>query len=207
MSINGKLNGLYVITDNKLTPDNTVMTQVEDALKGGAKIVQLRDKANTYDDIKKKAIALQDLCRTYDALFVLNDHIVMAIEICADGLHIGKSDHDKFKDLRSHYNGIIGVSCYGDVELAKSFEKNGADYVAFGSFYTSPTKPNSNIISLDILKEAKEKLDIPICAIGGIDTTNISSVMQYKPHMVSLISDIWNSEDVIRKSTFYKEQF
>jgi thiamine-phosphate pyrophosphorylase len=207
MSINEKLNGLYVITDDTLTPDETVMEQVENALKGGAKIVQLRDKKNTYDSVKQKAIAIQNLCREYDALFVLNDHTIMAIEMDADGLHIGKSDHDKFKYLREHYKGVIGVSCYGDVEMAKEFEKNGADYVAFGSFYTSPTKPNSNIIPLDVLEDARKKLSIPVCAIGGIDTKNISTVMKYQPHMVSLISDIWKSEDITDKSKFYASQF
>jgi thiamine-phosphate pyrophosphorylase len=207
MSINEKLHGLYVISDDTLTPNTTIIEQIEEALKGGAKIVQLRDKKNPYEQVKQKAIHIQNLCHKYGAIFILNDHTVMAIEMDADGLHIGKSDHDKFEYLRSHYKGIIGVSCYGDVNLAKEFEKKGANYVAFGSFYTSPTKPNSNIIPLDILKEAKQKLTIPVCAIGGIDTKNISTIMQYKPSMVSLISDIWNSDDIQTQSQFYAQQF
>jgi thiamine-phosphate pyrophosphorylase len=91
--------------------------------------------------------------------------------------------------------------------MAKEFEKKGADYVAFGSFFTSPTKPNSNIVPLETLSKAKEALNIPVCAIGGINTTNIDSVMEQNPDMVSLINDIWSSEDILTRSRHYAEKF
>jgi len=207
MSYTRGLNGLYVITDDTLTPDGSIYNQVEESLKGGASIVQLRDKNSSDNIMREKAIKIQALCRDYDALFVLNDKIDLAIEIGCDGLHIGKSDHDNFEDIRKNFKGVIGVSCYGDIELAKEFEKRGADYVAFGSFFASPTKPDSNIVSLDILSEAKSRLSIPICAIGGINSQNISQIMRHKPDMVSLISDIWTSEDIEIQSKFYTKKF
>ena len=202
-----KLKGLYVITDDNLTPDKSIYEQVEQSLKGGASIVQLRDKHSSDELVMQKAIKLQELCHSYGALFVLNDKIELAIDLGCDGLHIGKSDHERFSKIRESFKGVIGVSCYGDVEMAKEFEKKGADYVAFGSFFTSPTKPNSNIVPLETLRKAKEALNIPICAIGGLNTTNIKSVMEQKPDMVSLISDIWSSEDILTRSRFYAEKF
>jgi thiamine-phosphate pyrophosphorylase len=198
-----KLYGLYVITDDRLTPDETLYKQVRESLEGGATIVQLRDKHSSDDQIKQKALKLQSICHEYGALFVLNDKIDIAIDIACDGLHIGKSDHERFEQIRAQYNGVIGVSCYGDVSMAKEFENKGADYVAFGSFYTSPTKPNANIVPLSTITQAQEQLKIPVCAIGGINTHNVEEVMRYKPDMLSLVNDIWSSDDIFKRSSIY----
>ena len=202
-----KLKGLYVITDDNLTPDESIYDQVEQSLKGGASIVQLRDKHSSDELVMQKAQKIQELCHSYGALFVLNDKIELAIKLGCDGLHIGKSDHERFSEIREGFKGVIGVSCYGDVEMAKAFKKKGADYVAFGSFFTSPTKPNSNIVPLDTISKAKEALNIPVCAIGGLNTTNIDEVLKYNPDMVSLINDIWSSEDILTRSRHYAEKF
>ena len=202
-----KLRGLYVISDDTLTPDETLLEQVKQALRGGATIVQLRDKTSSQNVVKTKSIALQKLCHEYDALFVLNDKIDLAIELQCDGLHIGKSDHHRFDAIRKDFKGVLGVSCYGDLDLAKDFEKRGANYVAFGSFYTSPTKPSANIVPLEILRDAQVKLNIPICAIGGINTQNITDVMEYHPDMVSIVNDIWSAQDISSQSSLYANQF
>lgn len=207
MSIANKLKGLYVISDDALTPDETLLVQIEQALLGGACIVQLRDKKNSDDVIKQKIKKVQKLCKEYEALFVLNDKIDLAIELECDGLHIGESDHERFDAIRKNFKGLIGVSCYGDVAMAKDFEKRGADYVAFGSFFTSPTKPNSNIIALEVLKDAKTRLTIPVCAIGGINTKNLDNIIQYKPDMISIINDIWTARDIRSQSSLYSSQF
>lgn len=191
-----KLNGLYVITDNVLTPNETLLLQVETVLNNGVKIVQLRDKINDQDTVKKFATQIQELCKKYNALFVLNDDIDLAIQLQCDGLHIGKSDHARFDEIREKFHGIIGVSCYGSIDLALEFEAKGADYVAFGSFYPSPTKPNSNIVPLEVIEEAKKKLQIPVCAIGGINLNNLDQVLEYHPDMVCAISGIWDTQDL-----------
>jgi thiamine-phosphate pyrophosphorylase len=172
------------------------------ALEGGAKIVQLRDKVSAKEELRQSAIKLEALCKEYGALFVLNDDIELAIELECGGLHIGKSDHHRFKQIRQSFQGVIGVSCYGNVELAKQMEEMGANYVAFGSFFHSPTKPNSNIVDLEILSRAKDQLSIPVCAIGGINSDNIAQVMAHHPDMVAVISDIW-SNDIATQAQFY----
>ncbi|MBD3841499.1 MAG: thiamine phosphate synthase [Campylobacterales bacterium] len=140
--------------------------------------------------MRVKVKHLQRLCAKHDAQFVLNDKIDLAIELGCDGLHIGKSDHHRFEEIRANFNGFIGVSCSGDVEHAKEFEQKGADCVTFGSFFSSPTKPDSNIVPLEVIKEAKQKLQIPVCVIGGITIKNLDDILEYKPDMVSVISDI-----------------
>lgn len=198
-----ELNGLYVITDEILTPSETLYSQVEDALKGGARIVQLRDKNNSDEDVEQKALKIQELCKKYNALFVLNDKINLAVKLQCDGLHIGKSDHANFLQVRKDFSGIIGVSCYGDVNLALEFEMLGADYVAFGSFYSSPTKPESKVVPLETIKVAKDTLNIPVCVIGGINSKNLDEVMGYSPDMVSVISDIWCAQNIINQVKLY----
>lgn len=126
-------------------------------------------------------------------MFVLNDEIELAIELGVDGLHIGKSDYDRFDEIRSRFGGIIGVSCYGDVERALEFQHRGADYAAFGSFFASPTKPDSIIVPKSVISKAKEKLNIPVCAIGGINKSNIDEILEYKPDMIAMISGIWQN--------------
>jgi len=207
MQYGEKLKGLYVITDNILTPQKTIFFQVQEALKGGAKIVQLRDKINSEKIVQKTAIELQELCKKYDALFILNDKVTLALESHFDGLHIGKSDYEIFPQIRENFKGILGVSCYGDIEKAKYFEALGADYVAFGSFFSSPTKPDSALVPLEILTKAKEELHIPICAIGGICTDNLDEIMEQNPDMVAVISDIWKSADISSQASLYAKKF
>ncbi len=197
------LYGLYVITDDVLTPPNTLLTQVQESLEGGAKIVQLRDKTSSIEDITKTALILEELCKKYDAVFVLNDKVELAIELGLSGLHIGKSDHHRVDEIRKNFSGYLGVSCYGDVDFAKEMEEKGIDYVAFGSFFSSPTKPNSNIVDLEVLTKAKEQLNIPVCAIGGLSSDNIEEIMKYKPDMISLINDIWTSQDIKSKASYF----
>lgn len=207
MSRNERLEGLYVITDDTLTPKDKLLEMVESSLKGGASIVQLRDKTSSDTEIKETAIMLQKLCRYYDALFVLNDKIEIAIECKLDGLHIGKSDHARFEEIRQNFKGVIGVSCYGDIALAKMMQDKGADYVAFGSFYVSPTKPHANIVPFSTISEAKKALDVPVCAIGGLKLSNIHNIMNHKPDMVSLVNDIWSAEDIQEQSQKYTNLF
>ncbi|QKF81885.1 thiamine phosphate synthase [Halarcobacter ebronensis] len=200
-----KLKGLYVISDDLLTPKNTMLVQIEESLKGGAKIVQLRDKQSSDEDIEKIVLDIQNLCRRYKALFVLNDRVDLAIKLKCDGLHVGESDHYRIDKIREKYWGYLGVSCYGNLELAKEMENKRVDYVAFGSFFSSPTKPNAKVVDIDIIKEAKEHLNIPVCAIGGITTQNVSKLLTRGVDMVAVITDIWKSTDIKQKSEIYKK--
>lgn len=183
-----RLRGLYVITDEILTPDATVVSQVRDALLGGADVVQYRNKTAGDDAVETVCRRLQALCREHDVPFIIDDRPELAAKIAADGLHIGKDDMP-IEEARSIFKvGIIGVSCYGSVRKALDAQEAGADYVAFGSFYPSPTKPHSGIVNPNVLRKAKAALDVPVCAIGGINARNISEIAALGPDMICVVS-------------------
>lgn len=201
--MNNILHGLYAITDDILTPNDKIFQSVEQVLKGGAKIVQYRNKKDDAKTIENTSLRLQKLCHQYNALFVLNDKIEIAIALDLDGLHIGKDDYNNIQDVRKNFKGILGVSCYDDLRIAKNMQILGVDYVAFGACFNSPTKPNAPTMDLEIIKKAKDALDIPICAIGGINRDNIKTLLEYKPDIVAIISDIWNSDNITNRSHFF----
>lgn len=188
------LKGLYAITDEQLTPDETVLDQVQIALQAGVKIIQYRNKTGTDRDVEEICIQLQQLCTTNNATFIIDDRPHLANKIQADGLHIGKNDISIQEARLIFPNGIIGVSCYGSVRKALEAQAEGASYVAFGSFFHSPTKPHSGIVSMSVLTKAKEALSIPICAIGGINVTNIHEISVRSPHMISVISSVFKGD-------------
>lgn len=186
-----KLQGLYAITDEKLTPDEVVDLRVEEALVNGIKIIQYRNKTKSDDEVELACKALQTLCTKYGALFIMDDRAYLAQKIGADGLHVGKDDMPLSEARAIFTKGIIGVSCYGSIKKAKEAQSEGADYVAFGSFFPSPTKPHSGVVSMSVLEKAKKELTIPVCAIGGIDETNIDLIAQQNPDMISCVSSIF----------------
>ncbi len=189
-----KLQGLYAITDETLTPDHSVVEQVKTALQAGANIIQYRNKTAEDSQVESVCRDLLRLCHNHKAIFIIDDRADLAHKIGADGLHIGKDD-TSLSDARKIFSeGIIGVSCYGSIRKAKEAEEEGADYVAFGSFFPSPTKPKSGVISLKVLQKAKEALNIPVCAIGGINRDNIHEVAAYRPDMISIVNDIFNGD-------------
>jgi thiamine-phosphate pyrophosphorylase len=186
-----RLKGLYAITDEILTPDATLPAQAEQALAAGVKILQYRNKTASDDDCEAVCIRLQNLCRRYGAIFIIDDRPELARRIGADGLHIGKDDITPHEARSIFPEGIIGVSCYGSIRRALAAQDALADYVAFGSFFLSPTKPRSGIVPIDTLSKARKTLGIPICAIGGIDRSNIGRIAAYSPDMISCVSAIW----------------
>lgn len=188
------LKGLYAITDEVLTPHDTIMDQVETALRAGVKIMQYRDKTNSDESVESICIALQNLCREYGALFIIDDRPHLARKIKADGLHIGKDDMPLSAAREIFPHGIIGVSCYGSIKKALEAQNEGADYAAFGSFFPSPTKPRSGIVSHSVLQKAKEALHIPIVAIGGINSGNIAQIASHHPDMISVVSAVFERD-------------
>jgi thiamine-phosphate pyrophosphorylase len=186
------LKGIYAITDEILTPDSTVLKQVETALEAGISLLQYRNKTAHDDEIETLCIQLHDLCRLHNVPFVIDDRPHLAEKIGAQGLHIGKDDMTLNEARKIFTKGFIGVSCYGSIKKALEAQNEGADYVAFGSFFHSPTKPKSGIISMNVLAKAKEALSIPICAIGGINIDNIDEISAHKPDMISVVSALWD---------------
>lgn len=194
MSHTDALQGIYAISDEILTPYEILSQCVESALKAGVRIFQLRDKSHSDEWLYPIAKELLKLCERYNALFVLNDRLDLALKLQVPALHIGKDDGE-FAAVRERFSGILGASSYGDLQKAQILESLGADYVAFGAFFLSPTKPNATAAPLELLPQAKQTLKIPICAIGGISTQNIHLLKN--ADMCAVISSLWshNTQD------------
>lgn len=191
------LRGLYVITDDKLIPQNYFAETVELALRGGARIVQYRDKSTDNTKRLNQATALKILCEKYQSILIINDDTELALQVNADGVHIGKHDASLAATRKQLGNNkIIGVSCYNQFEMALQAEENGADYIAFGSFFPSTTKPNATRADTALLARAGKELTIPVCAIGGITLNNATSLVQNGVDMVAVITDIFGEKDI-----------
>lgn len=191
------LKGLYAITDEKLTPNSTILNQVEEAIMAGAKVIQLREKSASDEEVEEVARNLQRLCTKHKATFFINDRVQLAKKIDADGIHVGISDQG-VKKTRAEVGAkmLIGASCYDDVEMAKQAVKDGADYVAFGAFYPTKTKPEAEVVRKEVITKARAELDVPVCVIGGINRKNIHEMVDYQPDMYSIVSDIFGSNDI-----------
>lgn len=202
------MRGLYLITDETLTPYDRLEEFLLPTLQNGARLVQLRDKTASDETLVEVAMQIKALCRRHHALFIVNDRIDLAREVDADGLHIGRDDEEFALARRvMGKNKLIGVSCYGDLFRAKEFEHRGADYVAFGSFFPSTTKPNAPTIHADLLMDAKRMLKIPVCAIGGITAENADGLIRRGADMTAVISDVWQADDIGARCRQYKELF
>lgn len=201
------LKGLYVITDSHLIPHGAFLARVDEALAAGARIVQFRDKGTPDSAMLEKAVSLCRLCEKHGALFIVNDHVDIAVKCGAHGLHIGEDDSDIVQARKSMKSGVIGVSCYNDMERALRMQRKGADYVAFGSFFPSPVKPNARKAQVELLKQASGLLNIPICAIGGITADRAGLLVRNGADMIAVISDIWTAPLIKERVAEYVSLF
>lgn len=192
-----KLKGLYAITDERLIEQHNFIQSVDYALQGGSKIIQYRDKSGDPDKRLQQAKALRSLCDEFQAILIINDDIDLAAAVAADGVHLGKDDL-AIQQARQQLGteAIIGISCYDDLALAIEAERNGADYVAFGAMFPSSTKPDARKTSIDIIVKAKQRINIPVCAIGGISRKNIDQITHSGADMAAVISDLFASDDI-----------
>lgn len=183
-----RIHGLYAITDPTLIPDRQLLPAMEAALRGGARLLQYRDKTATPEQRRQRASQLQTLCRQHSALFLVNDDPALAADIDADGVHIGQSDGGiaRARELLGP-DKIIGVTCHSNLTLAEQAAAAGADYVAFGRFYPSHTKPQAPPADPDILHQARQRLSLPLVAIGGIDADNGGPLLARGAHALAVI--------------------
>jgi thiamine-phosphate pyrophosphorylase len=189
--------GFYAITDDFLLSGDTLVPAVEQAILGGARLIQYRDKNNTYTQRLVKAEALNRLCHSYRIPLIINDDIELAAQVGADGVHIGKSDTDLVTAraiLGSHM--IIGVSCYDRLDLAIDSERSGADYVAFGAVFPSLTKKDEIQAPLELIRSARGVLRVPIVAIGGITPANAPLLIEAGVDSLAAISAVFAHSDV-----------
>ncbi len=202
------LTGLYVITDPVLCPENTLVSQITQALQGGAKLIQFRDKTSDFQTRLSLCTQLVRLCEQHHAYFIVNDDIQLAKRSGAHGIHLGKHDQDLLtarQQLGKH--AIIGVSCYNDIALALTMQNLGANYVAFGRFFPSKTKPNAPQADINTLIQAKKTLNIPIVAIGGITTHNAPKLIETGVDMLAVIQGVLAQKNIQTAALRIHQQF
>ncbi|HDN26070.1 MAG TPA: thiamine phosphate synthase [Thioploca sp.] len=190
------LHGLYAITDNSLVASRRFEV-IEQAMIGGAKILQYRDKNRDKELRKTQAKALRNLCYKYKIPFIINDDLKLAQQVNADGVHLGKDDPD-IATARAVLgdDAIIGISCYNQLSLAQQAVEAGATYVAFGRFFRSHTKPQAVSCSIDVLREARQTLDCPLVAIGGIQPANGAELIAAGADFLAVVHGLFGQAEV-----------
>ena len=203
-----RIRGLYAITDAVLIPDSVFVVTVEKAILGGAQVIQYRDKSKNSGRRLRQAQALNTLCRSYRIPLIVNDDIELAASVEAAGVHLGKEDPCLANArARLGYQAIVGVSCYNHLDLALDATRQGADYVAFGSFFPSPSKPAAVHADIALLREARHALSVPIVAIGGIIPDNGRSLVEAGADGLAVISGVFGQADIRAAARAYADLF
>lgn len=201
------LSGLYAITDSQLLPGNKLIAAVAAAIAGGARIIQYRDKSKDQQQRRQKAKQLLELCHDHDVFLIINDDVALAAEIGADGVHLGKDDTDIRLARQQLGKAIIGVSCYNDWHRAEAAHQSGADYIVFGAFFPSATKPNAVAADKSLLQSAKQELDIPVVAIGGITADNGAELIEAGADMLAVVQGVFAKQDIRQAASEYAQLF
>jgi thiamine-phosphate pyrophosphorylase len=187
--------GLYAITP-EMADTALLGTRVEACLAGGAALLQYRAKNASPALALEQARRLAGICRARGVPFVVNDSIDLALACGADGVHVGREDADARAARRALPHGIVGVSCYADAAGASAAAAAGADYVAIGSVFASPTKPAAVRAPLDLIGKARAASGLPVVAIGGITLANAPQAIAAGADMVAVISAVFDAPDI-----------
>ncbi|MGV6825745.1 MAG: thiamine phosphate synthase [bacterium] len=189
-----QLTGLYAITPSN---KGNLVDSVKHALQGGASVVQYREKMLDREQQLTAARSLKALCDEHQALFLINDDVELALACNADGVHLGQQDCALPVARRKLGNDkIIGISCYNQLSLAEEAAAGGANYIAFGRFFASRTKPDARQADLELLANAKQRISLPVVAIGGITTDNAPAVVAAGADMLAVIDGLFAQPDI-----------
>jgi thiamine-phosphate pyrophosphorylase len=185
--------GLYAITQTEHKSTDSIITEVEQVILGGAVVIQYRNKQP--QNAPLLADELVKVCHRYQIPLIINDDVELAVQVGADGVHLGKDDGSIAQARQRLGNhAIIGVSCYNSVEKALEAQEQGADYVAFGRFFPSSSKPLAAPAEISTLHEAKRRLTIPIVAIGGILPENGSQLLNAGADLLAVIGGVFTAQ-------------
>ena len=200
--------GLYAITDTALLADSVLVERVWQAIRGGATVIQYRDKQLPDESRRHQADALAALCSSHGVPLIINDDVALAAAVGAAGVHLGENDADLQAARRQlGTDAIIGVSCYNRLELALQAAASGADYVAFGRFFPSSTKPGAVQALPALLTEARQVLDIPVVAIGGITPENGRALVSAGAGLLAVIHGVFGQQDIEASARRYSALF
>jgi thiamine-phosphate pyrophosphorylase len=197
------MRGLYAITPDtaELEP---LLRKVEQALKAGVALLQYRNKIISKDKRLLQAKELAPLARGYGVPLIINDDVEIAAAVGANGVHLGKDDGD-LAGARAKLPGrIVGASCYNDLEKARAAVRAGANYVAFGSVFPSPTKPQAVKAPLSLFAA---NLGVPLCAIGGITLDNAPTLIAAGADLLAVITDLFDAPDIAARAAQYGKLF
>lgn len=194
-----KLYGLYAITpcsSIQSLSTSELLLKIHSAIDGGTRIVQYREKQLPEDARCEQALAIKTLCESNHVCFIVNDDVKLAREVGAHGVHLGQGDLSLIhaREILGE-SAIIGISCYNQLDLALLAQEQGADYVAFGRFFSSHTKPSAVQADIDLLVRAKSALSIPIACIGGITAENAKLLISAGADMLAVINAIFGEKD------------
>jgi thiamine-phosphate pyrophosphorylase len=190
-----RLTGLYAVTPD-VADTADLVARVEAAIEGGAAAIQYRNKQADAALRHAQAAALARVARARGALLIVNDDAALALEVGAAGVHLGAEDGD-IADARRLLGParLLGVSCYDQMDLAMQADAAGADYVAFGSFFASPTKPAARRADLPLIRQAKQTLRVPVAVIGGVRADNAAVLVDAGADWLCVISALFDAAD------------
>lgn len=187
---------LYAITDERFHPGRDLIEVMEEAILGGADIVQLRDKKSSKREIFEKARALRQLTAKHGVLFIVNDHIDIALAVDADGVHLGQKDLPLPEARKLMGDKIIGISTHR-IEEARQAERDGADYIGVGPVFATNTKEDVvDPVTTEYVRQVAAEINIPWVAIGGIKLHNVDQVLAAGATRICAVSEIVGAKDV-----------
>lgn len=203
-----RLRGLYAITDAALQPAELLCERVARAIEGGAALVQYRDKSGDTALRRSQARALAELCRAHGTTLIVNDDPALAADCGAHGVHLGRDDADLSAARRCLGDAaIIGVSCYNRLEHARRAVDEGADYLAFGRFFSSQTKPDAVHAGRELIVEAKRRWALPVAVIGGITPYNAAPLVAAGADMLAVVRGVFAAGDIRAAAAAYTGLF
>lgn len=190
------IKGLYAITPD-CSDTGKLLQQARLALVGGATVLQYRNKSTDVSLHLEQAAALRKLTHEFSATFIVNDDVQLAMQVDADGVHLGATDGElgNARDLLGN-NKLLGASCYNRISLAREAIAKGADYVAFGAFFPSSVKPGAVTASLSLLRQARTEFNVPMVAIGGITAQNAEPLVHAGADALAVISALFDAADI-----------
>jgi thiamine-phosphate pyrophosphorylase len=202
------LHGLYAITDSQSAPAGTLPEQVAQAIAGGARLIQYRDKHHSATERKRAATLLVSLCAQQDVPLIINDDVELAREVGAAGVHLGRHDVSVSEARqRLGAGAIIGMSCYNRLENAVEAARAGASYIAFGRFFPSHSKPGAVAADISLLEQAHAQFDLPIVAIGGITPENGRQLVEAGANLLAVIHGVFGQTDIQAAARQYTRCF
>ena len=202
-----ELRGLYAVTPD-CADGARLLADVEAALAGGCRLVQYRDKLSAMPEQVNRARALRALTRRFGATLLINDDLALAALVDADGVHLGRDDGNLVAARAILGPGkILGASCYADFAAGQAAARAGADYIAFGAAYPSPTKPQAANATVGLFFRAKSEIGVPVCAIGGIALDNAAPLIAAGVDLLAVITDLFSAPDIAARAAAYQRLF